>query len=160
MAKTLEAVYYECEHTGAFKSGPTKVLPILKKHFGGACEASTFSLHHFTAMKGYRFNREGRQSFIPLAKSPPGSTSPFPFTGLLASKLSFDQGLLRPLWFGLSCLPRFPCALSQMTFVLGVPWLGFLRSDSASLGGLGVLAISIRLISTIFPIFWALVAAT
>jgi hypothetical protein len=74
MQKSLEAVFYQCEHTGAFKQGPSAVLEILKTQYGEGCEASVHSLHYFSSIGGYSFIRDGKQSFIPNTKTPPSST--------------------------------------------------------------------------------------
>lgn len=103
MQKSLEAVFYECEHTGAFNAGPAAVLPILQKHYGEASGASVFVLNHFTGIKGYRFKREGKWSFIPIEKTPPRSTGPFPFASLLASKDLIVPPLLLPRHMDMIC---------------------------------------------------------
>ncbi|MCS4061745.1 hypothetical protein [Pseudomonas putida] len=103
MQKSLEAVFYECEHTGAFDAGPTAVLPILQKHYGEASGASVFVLNHFSGINGYRFKREGKWSFIPVEKTPPRSTSPFPFSSLLASKDLIVPPLLLPRHMDMIC---------------------------------------------------------
>lgn len=103
MQKSLEAVFYECEHTGAFNAGPAAVLPILQKHYGEASGASAFVLNHFTGIKGYRFKREGKWSFIPIEKIPPRSTGPFPFASLLASKDLIVPPLLLPRHMDMIC---------------------------------------------------------
>lgn len=86
MQKSLDAVFYQCEHTGAFRVGASAVLPILRTHYGDACGASAYSLYHFSSIVGYRFFREGKASFIPQEKKPPKPFGPFPYAGLLASK--------------------------------------------------------------------------
>lgn len=103
MQKSLEAVFYECEHTGAFNAGPAAVLPILQKHYGEASGASVFILNHFTGINGYRFKREGKWSFIPVEKAPPRSTGPFPFANLLASKDLIVPPLLLPKHMNMIC---------------------------------------------------------
>lgn len=103
MQKTLDAVFYQCERTGAFKEGPSAVLPILRTHYGDACEASVHSLHHFSSIIGYRFIRDGKLSFIPQEKYPPKSTGPFPFASVLASKDLIVPPLLMPKHMDLIC---------------------------------------------------------
>ena len=34
MQKSIEAVFYQCEHTGALQRGHEAVLSILKSHYG------------------------------------------------------------------------------------------------------------------------------
>jgi hypothetical protein len=103
MQKELEAVFYECQHTGAFNAGPAKVLAILMKHYGETCEASGFVLHHFSGIRGYRFKRDGKWSFIPTEKTPPQSSGPFPFASLLASKDLLVPPLLMPRHMDMIC---------------------------------------------------------
>ena len=103
MQKSLEAVFYECEHTGAFNTGPAEVLTILKRHYGESCEASSYVLQHFSGIQGYRFIREGKWSFIPIKKTPPKSSGPFPFASLLASKDLLVPPLLMPRHMDMIC---------------------------------------------------------
>lgn len=103
MQKTLEAVFYQCEHTGAFRLGPSAVLPILRSHYGNDCEPTPHLLKHFISIPGYRFKREGKASFIPLQKAPPKSDGPFPFSDLLASRDIIIPPLLMPKHMDMLC---------------------------------------------------------
>ncbi|WP_223817846.1 hypothetical protein [Pseudomonas veronii] len=103
MPKTLEAVFYECEGTGAFKEGPSAVLSILKSRYGDDCGAEVHCLQHLNSIQGYRFRREGKTSFIPRDKFPPKGTGPFPFASLLASKDLIVPPLLMPKHMDLIC---------------------------------------------------------
>jgi len=103
MTKTLEAIFYQCEGTGAFKQGPSTVLPILKAHYGDDCGASVHTIHHLSSIAGYRFVREGKVSFIPKEKCPPKGGGTFPFASLLASKDLIVPPLLMPKHMGMIC---------------------------------------------------------
>jgi hypothetical protein len=103
MQKSIEAVFYQCEHTGAFQRGHEAVLGILKSHYGEDCGAAPYTLSHFSSIVGYRFIREGVACFIPQAKIPPTSSGPFPFAPLLASKDLIVPPLLMPRHMTLIC---------------------------------------------------------
>ncbi|KPX96815.1 Uncharacterized protein ALO63_04081 [Pseudomonas amygdali pv. mori] len=103
MQKSIEAVFYQCEHTGAFLKGPAAVVNILKSHYGESCGAAPYTLSHFSSILGYRFIREGVTCFIPQSKTPPSSDGPFPFAPLLASKDLIVPPLLMPRHMMLIC---------------------------------------------------------